>query len=202
MRSGKKMIGALGIIMGIVLLGIACGDFKGPASNDSKVGALVKVSEIMPQDRNEGTHDIDMRVSVCAMEGATITDVEDPLTEASMSVTIFNDDETSACAATGCPDVYILSYKVEFESDDPNAVPLSSIQRDIYLFVEAGDEVSDEMVLMPWSTKQQFMHNYAAWGSITPYTVKLTFKGEDEFGAEIEFHAQTYVACGDWLVCG
>jgi hypothetical protein len=201
MKSGIKLIAALQIIAGMVFLGVACGDYKGQGSNDPKIGALVKVSEIIPQDRGEDTHDIDMWLSVC--DNTTVPpEMEDPLTEATMIIKVFNDDETSACASQGCPDVYILSYKVEFESDDPNAVPLSSIQRDIYLFIEAGEELTaDGLVLMPWSTKQQFFNKYKAWLSITPYTAKLTFKGEDEFGQEFEFKTQTYLACGDWWVC-
>lgn len=203
----EKSLAVISIMLGIAFLVVACGEYKGQGSNDSKIGAVVKVSEIIPKDRGEPnqSNGIDMRLSPCEMDGATVTAWEDPLTEATMEVTFYNDDKTPVCEDTECPDVYILSYKVEFESDDSYAPELSPIQRDIYYFLEAGDELTvDNLLLMPWSTKNQFVKSYNAsnsWGQIANYTVKVTFKGEDEFGQEFEFKAQTYVGCGDWLVC-
>jgi|GEM_PF-3509504 len=200
----EKIAVIFSIMLGIAFLVVACGEYKGEGSNDPNIGAVIKVSEIIPKDRGESnqSNGIDMRISPCQMEGATVTAWEDPLTEATMEVTFYNDDKTPACEDTDCPDVYILSYKVEFESDDSYAPELSPIQRDIYYFLEAGDQLTvDNLILMPWSTKNQFINNYTAWGQIANYTVKVTFKGEDEFGNEFEFKAQTYVGCGDWLVC-
>ncbi len=203
MRSGEKMIVALGYIFLIGLFAAGCGKTDSSASDNVNTGAIVRVTEIMSLDRGADTQDIDMRLSVCEMDGATIVSTEDPLTEASMRVTILNDTDTLSCSGDApCPYVYILSYKVEFESDDPNAVPLDSIQRDVYLPIEGGaDATMEGWTLMAWSSKRKFYNYYNSWGSIVPYTAKITFKGENEFGEEFEFKTQIYLEAGDWWVC-
>lgn len=188
------------LIAGIVLLLGSCGDYRGPGTdNIENTGNILVVNDIMPQDRGEDTYDIDIVQHICPSG-----EPEDPLTDATLRVELYYEKGPACSSDIGkeCPNINILSYRVEFFSDNDSAYPLPDlnvITQNIHLSPDSSVEL-EGLLLIPVSWKDE-LATKGDPSEVIVYQVKVTFYGVTDYGYEVKTWAQTFIEVADWDVC-
>lgn len=196
MRKRKTIMSViLSLVIGSLAL-LACGDLKGPGSdNAEESGGILYVTKITPQDRGQETYNIDVIQDTVPCE-------EEALTDATMTVTL-SYVSAESCANQHCPNIQILSYRVEYTSNDAGAVlldPLEVVTQNIY--IEPDQLITlDGLLLMPVDKKKEFLNKGGDYSAEPQYQVKVTFYGVNDYGVDVKSFGETYILVADWLTC-
>lgn len=177
------------------ILASGCGDIVTPGGdNAAYTGSVLRVFSITVKDYASGSDEVDVVQNVCrAGQLEDFGNVE--------MVAVLKNDSPATSQVTSATKVQILSYKVEFFSNDEGAVPLDSFEVYESYFLQPGQSISPSLLLMSMDTKFEFISKGGDPYLFPVYQVKVTFYGINEFGYEVKGWGSTRIQVGDWDNC-
>jgi hypothetical protein len=194
----KKILMALAAVLFVAVVNPACEDSGSGPGSDGMVntGSRLMINYIIPSDADEDTNAIDMVQSLCG--GTTEAEI---FTDAKFSIEFEVTGTTpSNTATTG---IILNSYRVDYYSSSPGAVPIPSREFGINVYIPPNGIYSIDglFTLLVVGDKMQWVSDGGDPWLFPDYDCVITFKGTNEFGYEVEATGYVNIECGIWNNC-
>jgi hypothetical protein len=182
------------ILAAVMAFGCATPDTPG-SDNTPATGVILRVMSLSAADGATGNNTVDVVFEFCQNSTTTFEKNFD----VSMSVDLLNDSPGGDLQSTK---VTILSYTVDYISDDPGSVHLPSEKYVTQsLVIDAGGSQTISLLLMSVRTKIEFISRGGDPALVPTYQARVTFYGVNDFGYEVKAVGSTYLEIGDWQTC-
>ena len=197
MNRKQVMQAGRGLLILALVLAFGCATPDTPGSdNSTKTGTVLRVVSIVAKDGGTSSNQVDVVIHMCSA-----TEAEKGLFDVDMDVSLMNDSAGSG-AQQGTK-VTIISYTVEYISNDPGSVPLPAESKVTQsMVINPGGSVNmTGLLLMSVHTKEEFISRGGDPGLIPVYQAKVTFYGVNDFGYKVKAVGSTYLELADWNTC-